>query len=119
MCKRAYDIQTGACRHRIETPGSLVPDADCKGCGIEKGRNDNIAATTSHTPCDDCQHKGLWVKRADGKWYEAAKGAPKPLPSFRYPSCQSFLQGSRFCRSNNLPESLGKIHCLWTLYGEC
>lgn len=72
----------------IETPGSLVPDDGCGGCGIEKGINNSIASTTKATPCDDCQANGLWAKAADGQWYEVSEGGPRQFTSsFQFP-CQ-------------------------------
>lgn len=96
ICKRTYNITTCACRHKIETPGSLVPDPRCHNCGVEKGKNMNIASSTSHFPCEDCKAKGLWAQAADGKWYEVATGGPQQFtPGFRFPY-ESSLQYSRF-----------------------
>ncbi|KAK2735831.1 hypothetical protein FQN57_001108 [Myotisia sp. PD_48] len=85
MCKRSYAILKRACRHHLETPGNLVPDNGCNACGIDKGRTDNIASTTSHIPCDDCEALGIWAKTADGKWYEVATGGPKEFNPFTFP----------------------------------
>lgn len=91
MCKRAYNITIRACRHRVETPGSLVPDSGRNSCGIEKGSNSHIASTISHIPCDDCKAEGLWAQAADGKWYKVATGGPQPFTAgFKFP-CQFFL----------------------------
>ncbi|PYH96029.1 hypothetical protein BO71DRAFT_397538 [Aspergillus ellipticus CBS 707.79] len=88
MCKRTYNITTRACRHKVETPGSLIPDDGCNNCGTEKGRNNNIASTTSHIPCDDCMAKGLWAQTTDGKWYDVATGGPQQFTAdFKFP-CQ-------------------------------
>lgn len=86
MCKRSYNITKCACRHTIETPGSLIPEDGCNSCGIERGRNDNIASTTSRFPCDDCKDRGLWAQTPDGKWYEVAAGVPQQIaPGFKFP----------------------------------
>lgn len=88
MCRRTYNITFFSCNHKLETLGSLVPEAGCDCCGIEKGRNDNIASTTQHIPCEDCQVNGLWSQTADGKWYEVAEGGPKKFtPGYKFP-CQ-------------------------------
>lgn len=93
MCKRIYNIMKCACRHKIETPGSLIPDG-CNNCGVEKGRNNSIASTTSHIPCDDCKAQGLWAQMANGKWYEVATGGPqKFMTNFTFP-CQILLTTS-------------------------
>lgn len=90
MCKRTYNIETRACRHKVETLGNLVPEDGCNNCGVEKGRNNNIASSTSHIPCDDCIEKGLWILK-DGKWIDATTGGPQRFtPDFKFP-CQSFL----------------------------
>lgn len=48
-------------------PGSLIPDDGYNNCGVETGRNDNIASSTSHFPYDNCKANSLWAQTADGK----------------------------------------------------
>lgn len=94
MCKRTYQKMKGACLHVIETSGNLIQADGCNNCGIEKGKNYGIGTTISHTPCDDCQAKGLWAQTASGKWYEVAEGGPQKFPTYKFP-CQSSLQHSK------------------------
>lgn len=91
MCKRAYEVVRHACLHQHETPGSLIPDNGCDNCGVEKGRNNDIASKTTQFPCDDCKAQGLWAQTAGGKWYKVATGGPKQFtPDYKFP-CQFSL----------------------------
>lgn len=91
MCRRNTSQRDYICGHQLESFGELVPEKDCKSCGIERGKNHSIGSSVVMAPCEDCIIAGLWAQSGTGKWYKKSQGTPQQLaPGFRYP-CQTSL----------------------------
>ncbi|KAL4888231.1 hypothetical protein BDV59DRAFT_147349 [Aspergillus ambiguus] len=69
MCQKLIDTIEYLCRHRDDSPGTIIELDGCKRCGIVK-KEKHMGKTTKRDPCADCIAKGLWVKK-NGKWEKA------------------------------------------------
>lgn len=62
MYKRHFDRYKGIYQYWLihDGPEFLLPADGCRGCGIEKGRKDNLALDTKRYLCENCKVADRW-----------------------------------------------------------